>query len=497
MSSNPLISTGIRGLDDVLRGGLPSNRMYLIQGDPGVGKTTLALQFLLEGAARGERGLYITLSETEEEIRSVAFSHQWDLTKLALYELSAAEQSMQSDDNTLFPASEVELKEIMTTLLGEVDRVRPSRVVFDSLSEIRLLAQDPLRYRRQILALKQYFAGKHSTVLLLDDRTSQSGDIQLQSIAHGVIVLDRLAPEYGGERRRLFVSKLRGVKFRGGYHDYTIETGGLQVFPRLVAAEHRERQPRTYLQSGIKALDSLLGAGLAYGTSTLVIGPAGSGKSTLVAQYAVAVARQGGRAEIFSFEEAADTLFERTAALGLDLEGQIEAGRVGFKQIDPAELTPGEFVHLVRQSVEEKGTRVVIIDSLNGYLNAMPQERFLTLHIHELLTYLNQRGVATLMVMAQHGLIGGHMDQPVDVSYLADSVVMLRFFEAAGAVRKAISIVKSRSGNHESTIRELALESGGIVIGAPLSQFRGVLTGVPEYAGEGKALLERRDEPGS
>ncbi len=496
MGISPNASTGISGLDDVLHGGFPRNRMYLVQGDPGVGKTTLALQFLMQGAKEGERGLYISLSETEEEIRAVASSHQWVLDGLEIYELSAAEQALQSDDNTLFPASEVELREIMGTLLAEVERINPTRVVFDSLSEIRLLAQEPLRYRRQILVLKQYFAGRRSTVLLLDDRTSEAGDIQLQSIVHGVLVLEKLAPEYGGERRRAHVSKLRGVRFRGGYHDYTIETGGLCVYPRLVAAEHRERRPREYLKSGIPALDALFGPGLAYGTSTLIVGPAGSGKSTMAAQYAVAAASQGRHAALFSFEEGLGTLCDRTAALGIGLQAHLAGGRITMKQIDPAELAPGEFVHLVRTTVEQKQARVIVIDSLNGYLNAMPEERFLTLHLHELLSFLSQQGVASLLVMAQHGLIGSRMEQPLDVSYLADSVVLLRYFEAEGSVRKAISIVKSRASNHETTIRELALGEDGIIIGAPLARFRGVLTGVPEYSGTRQDLLERHDEPG-
>jgi len=494
MSDSDRVSTGIDGLDDVLSGGLPRNRMYLVQGDPGVGKTTLGLQYLLRGQREGERGLYITLSETDEEIRAVSASHGWDLSGVSLYELSAAEQLLQTEENTVFPASEVELREIMTTLLAEVERVGPTRVVLDSLSEVRLVAQEALRYRRQILALKQYFAGKNTTVLLLDDRTSEQGDIQLQSIVHGVIVLERLAPAFGGERRRVHVSKLRGVKFRGGYHDYTIESGGLRVFPRLVAAEHRTEQVRDRVKTGIPALDDLMGEGLARGTSTLIIGPAGSGKSTLAVQFAVAAAARGEPAALFTFEEGLGTLLDRTAALGIDLETHLRSGRIMLHQIDPAELAPGQFVHLVRNTVEHKSARVVVIDSLNGYLHAMPDERFIVLVLHELLAFLSQRSVASVMVMAQHGLIGSSMIQPIDVSYLADTVVLLRFFEADGQVRKAISVLKSRAGNHEATIREFALTREGIYIGEPLSRFRGVLTGVPVYVGGRTELRESADD---
>jgi circadian clock protein KaiC len=478
--------TGIAGLDDVLRGGLPRARVYLVQGDPGVGKTTLALEFLLEGVAHGETALYITLSETEAEIREVAASHGWSLDGLSLFELSAVEQvGSFATENTVFDPSEIELKETMQTLLERVDRLKPERVVFDSLSEIRVLAQDPLRYRRQILALKHYFSGKASTVLLLDDRHSP-GDKQLQSLAHGVIVMEQLAPEYGQDRRRLRVVKLRGLEFRGGYHDFNIERGGLSVFPRLVAAEHQDQFEARPVGSGLAALDRLLGGGLDRGTSTLVTGPAGSGKSILATQFAVATALQGEHAALFTFEESPRTLLARSDALGLDLSGQCKAGRISIQQIDPAEMSAGEFVFRVRREVETQRASLIAIDSLNGFMSAMPRERYLTAQLHELLGYLGQKGVTTIMVLAQ-GSFFGPTSSPVDVDYLADDVILLRYFEAAGHIRKALSVVKKRSGTHESTIRELTI-GPGVQVGAALEQFTGVLTGVPTFTGEPSIL---------
>ncbi|HTE21278.1 MAG TPA: ATPase domain-containing protein [Armatimonadota bacterium] len=480
-----LVATGIEGLDNILCGGLTPDRVYLVEGDPGAGKTTLALKFLLEGARRGEPVLYVTLSETKAELTAVARSHGWTLDAVNILELIASEESLEQDSQlTMFHTSEVELSETTRAVLAEVERTRPTRVVFDSLSEMRLLAQNPLRYRRQILALKQFFIGRHCTVLLLDDRTSDVADLQLQSIAHGVIMLQQLAPEYGAERRRLRVVKLRGVKYRGGFHDFNIERGGLNVFPRLVASEHRRVYTRDRVESGVPALDALLGGGLDRGTSTLLIGPAGSGKSTVASQYAVAAAQRGERAAIFSFDESLDTLRARSTALGMPLQEQMDEGRMIVQQIDPAELSPGEFTDVVRRAVEPEhgdGAKVVVIDSLNGYLNAMPEERFLIVQLHELLTYLGQQGVVTILIMAQHGLVGSSMQTPVDASYLADGVVMLRYFEAAGHVRKAISVMKKRSGAHEDTIRELRITDQGIQLGDPLKQFQGILTGVPSF----------------
>lgn len=486
MSTTPkkreIASTGIKGLDDVLNGGLTRNRVYLVQGDPGVGKTTLGLQFLMEGAKNGESCLYLTLSETLDELESVAESHHWSLDNIHVFEYSAADRLETEEESTLFHPSEVELGMATRTLLQEVERVKPTRVVFDSLSEIRLLAQNPLRYRRQVLGLKQYFAGRNCTVLLLDDKNATSGDMQLMTLAHGVIMLEQLAPMYGAERRRLRIMKLRGLRYRGGFHDFTIRTGGLVVYPRLIAAEHRDDFMRKRIASGIEAVDSLLGGGIDCGTSTLIMGPAGSGKSALATQYALAAAQRGENAAIFAFDESRGTLFARSAAINLPLMEHVKNGRISVQQIDPAEVPPGEFVHLVREEVEQRKASVVIIDSLNGYMNAMPEEHFLTIQLHELLTYLGQKGVATILVVAQHGLVGSTMLTPVDVSYLADSVILLRYYEYNGEIRKAVSVVKKRSGNHEKAIRQLTLGTDGLVVGPPLTEFRGVLSGTPLFS---------------
>jgi circadian clock protein KaiC len=484
-----LAATGIAGLDDILRGGLPRRRIYLLQGSPGTGKTTLGLQFLLEGERRGEPGLYVTLSETEEELRAVATSHGWSLDGIALHQLSSLEDVLAAQSqNTLFHPSEVELNETTSRVLELVEKARPVRVVFDSLSEMRLLAGDSLRYRRQILSLKQYFAGRNSTVLFLDDGTAEHGDLQLHSLAHGVISLEKRTPDFGATRRWLEVAKLRGVPFRSGRHDCSIERGGLRVFPRLIAAEHHTDFERGKLSSGVADLDALLGGGLDRGTSTLLLGPAGSGKSTLAAQFVHAAAAREERTAMFSFDENLGTLFARTSGMGLALEPAVQQGWVSVKQVDPAELSPGEFAHGIREAVEQDGARVVVIDSLNGYLMAMPDEHHLVTQLHEVLSYLNQRGVTTLLVLAQHGLVGT-MEAPVDITYLADTVTLLRYFEAEGQVRKALSVLKKRTGFHEDTIREFQTSPNGIVVGPPLRGFRGILTGVPELTGEAPHLL--------
>jgi circadian clock protein KaiC len=480
----PRLATGIEGLDDILEGGFPAHRIYLVEGEPGTGKTTLALQFLMEGARRGEAGLYITLSETTEELTAVARSHGWSLDGFDIYEVIPSIDTLKPETQyTIFHPAEIELGETTSAILKQVERVQPRRIVIDSLSEMRLLAREPLRFRRQILALKQYLAGNRSTVLMLDDKVG-GRDLQIHSIVHGIVSLDHLAVEFGAERRRLRVTKLRASKFRGGYHDFTIVTGGLRVFPRLVAAEHHSGFAAGSASSNIAALDRLLGGGLDRGTSTLVLGPAGCGKSTLASQFAAAGAKRGERTAAFIFDELRETFIGRAAGIGTDITKFVKKNLITIQQVDPAELSPGEFAAAVRHAVDVDGARIILIDSLNGYLNAMPEERFLSVQMHELLTYLNQQGVVTMLVMAQHGFLGSSMVTPVDVSYLADTVLMLRYFEAQGAIHRAISVVKKRTGHHEPTIRELDISSKGLRVGEPLSAFRGVLTGVPSYEGD-------------
>lgn len=485
-----LARTGIAGLDDVLRGGFTTDRLYLVEGVPGSGKTTLGLQFLHEGVRQGEPVLYVTLSETTEELTAVAASHGWTLDGVEVHEMAPPEHTLDMDEQyTLFHPTEVELGQATEGILDEVERIRPTRVVFDSLSEMRLLAGTALRYRRQILALKRYFAGRGCTVLLLDDMTSTERDLQVQSIAHGVISLDHLHPEYGTERRRLRVVKYRGVAFRGGFHDYRIRTGGLDVFPRLVAAEHRGGSFGEVLSSGVPEFDRLLGGGIDFGTSTLLAGPPGSGKSSLAAQFVSAHTARGGRAAMFVFDEGAPTMLARARSLGMDLDTPLESGQLLLQQVDPAELSPGEFAHRIRHAVEADKVTLLVIDSLNGYLNAMPGEDYLTIQLHELLAYLAQSGVATVLIAAHKGLVGGAMSSAVDASYLADGVVLLRYFEAAGEVRQALSVIKKRSGQHERTVREFRLTGGRIDVGPPLRQFRGVLTGTPSYRGTEDELM--------
>ena len=479
----PRISTGSQGLDDILGGGLDRNRMYLYEGRPGTGKTTLALQFLLEGIRQGEQGLYVSLSETTEELRVVAKRHGWSLKGLEIFELASADAMLDPErELTILHPAEVELGETTKAVFDRVVALNATRIVFDSLSELRLLAQNPLRYRRQVLALKHFFGARQCTVVLLDDLTSAGDDLQLHSISHGVVLLEQLAIEYGAERRRLRVVKMRGIQFRGGYHDFVIRKGGLEIFPRLVAAEHHKVFPGEFVTSGSIELDQMLGGGLERGTNTLLLGAAGVGKSSLAVSYAVASARRNEHAVFFAFDEGRGTLEARARMLGLPLEEALQAGQIRFQQIDPAELSPGEFAANVRHSVEVDHARVIVIDSLNGYLNSMPEGRFLVLQMHELLTYLNQQGVLTLLVLAQHGLVGP-MNTPLDISYLSDAVLMLRYFEYGGRVRRALSVVKKRSGNHEHTIREFRLGATGVSVGPPLVNFTGIFSGTPQYTG--------------
>jgi circadian clock protein KaiC len=476
-----------------MSGGFVRNRVYLVEGMPGSGKTTLAMQYLLEGARQGEPVLYVTLAETQEELGAVAASHGWSLEGVAVHQSVPSEDSLRPEEQyTVFHPSEVELTDTTTTILTEVSRIKPRRLVLDSLSELRLLAGNPLRYRRQILALKQFFAGSGCTVLFLDDLTASDRDLQVQSIAHGVLSLEQLQPDYGAERRRLRVLKYRGVRFHGGYHDFAIRHGGLDVFQRLVTADSRGNKLGERLSSGIVGLDELLGGGIERGTSTLITGAAGSGKSSIAAHFVTAAADRGLRGAMFIFDESRHMLLSRCAGLGMNLDAHVESGRVAVRQLDPAELSPGEFAHTVCRTATAENFGIVVIDSLNGFLNAMPDERFLMIHLHELLTYLGQHGVATILIGVQHGLIGSSMVSPVETSYLADAVILLRYFEAGGEVRQALSIIKKRGGEHERTIRELRLDQGGIRVGQPLREFQGVLTGVPVYAGSSDELIGRR-----
>ena len=482
-------SMGIAGLDDILVGGLERDRVYLLEGSPGTGKTTAAMSFLRAGAALGETCLYITLSETEAELRAAATSHGWNLTGVEVFELTPPESLLdEQQQQSLLYSSDLELGETTRMIFDQVEAVRPRRVVVDSLSEIRLLAQSSLRYRRQVLALKHYFARRGATVLLLDELTTESLDKTVHSVAHGVIRLEELSPEYGAERRRVRIVKYRARKFRGGFHDFTIRTGGLEVYPRLVSAEHKGEFQRDRLPSGIVGLDALLGGGIERGSSCLILGPAGTGKSLVALYFVVSAVARGEKAALFAFDEELGLLFDRTLAMGIDLQALVENGDVIVQQVDAAELSPGEFTAQVRECVKEKGIKTVVVDSLNGYQAAMPEENFLLLHIHELLQYLNRQGVATFLTVAQHGLIGD-MKAPVDVTYLADTVILLRYFEAVGEVRRAMSVIKKRSGPHEKTIREFSIGDTGMVVGSPLTNFHGVLRGVPNFVGAGSGLM--------
>jgi circadian clock protein KaiC len=493
-----LVATGIASLDEILHGGLVPHRVYLVEGSPGCGKTTLGLQYLLEGAGRGERCLYIMLSETRTELQAIARSHGWALEGIDVCELPTPGASLNLDSQyKMFHPAELELDTVNQAILDAVQQGQPQRVVIDALSELRLMAQSPLRHRRQILALKRFFVERGCTVLLLDDGAAEAADLHLRTEAHGVIVLERHTPEFGATRRRLSVLKMRGADFADSYHDFVIRRGGLQIFPRIVTVNHTPSFPHRDMPSGIAALDAMLGGGLPAGSSTLLMGPAGSGKSSLGMQYALAAANAGEGAAIFAFEESTDKILARAEGIGMDLAGHIDAGRIHLQQVDPGILSPGEFNIAVRHAAEPDGgpgARVIVIDSLNGYLNAMPQERFLMLQLHELLTYLGDHGVITLLVMAQHGTVYPDARAPVDTTYLVDNVILLRYFETAGRIRPVLSVIKRRSGWHERTIRELIFDRSGIHLGEPLQEVQGVLTGVPAFMGPASTVVTHDHE---
>jgi circadian clock protein KaiC len=490
------LASGVDGVDDILGGGLTPRRMYLIEGAPGAGKTTLALQFLLKGAELGEAGLYVTLSETKAELIAVAASHGWPADRFTIIELLSDEGLDPRYEQTVLHPAEIELGETVRDVINKVDELKPARLVFDSLSELRLLSQNPLRYRRQILALKRYFATRACTVLLLDDNTSEPGDVQLHSIAHGVISLDNLVHDYGGERRRLRIAKMRGIKFREGYHDMTLGTGGIRVYPRLVAAEHHNEYSTQALSTGTQGLDALLGGGLVPGTNALMIGPSGVGKTTTVVSCLLAALERGEPCVYYLFDETLTTLLLRCANLGMDLKPHIESGLLKLRQIDPAEISPGEFTSDVRERVEQGHAKYVAIDSLNAFLQAMPGERYLLLQMHELLAYLNQRGIITMLVLGQHGIIG-EIQSDIDISYLSDVVLLFRYFERQGEVLTAVTALKSRANAHERSIRQFRLGTTGLDVGEALRDFEGILSGLPSYRGDAAMLVSADSDTNS
>lgn len=492
------VKTGSPELDAILLGGLPANRVYLVEGSPGTGKTTLAMRFLLEGLQAGETGMYVAISESTRELEAIAASHGWSLDGILIYELIGSEETLDADSQySMFHPSEVELGATTKGVLEFVEKHKPRRIAFDSLSELRLLAQNPLRYRRQILALKQFFSGRDCTVILLDDKTSTHEDLQVQSIAHGVLTLESIPSEYGDERRRLRVKKLRGRQYIAGYHDFEIVPGGLSIFPRKALVPSVPHEASQYLLSGNDSLDRLLGDGISPGTSALLLGPAGTGKSSCATLYAISAAQRGERAAMFLFDESVETLLQRAEGLGMDLAPHVESGRIAIRKIDPGEVSPGEFAHMVREASKDRDgegrVSVVVVDSLNGYLASMPEERFLTMQLHELLSYLSAAGVVTFLVVTQHGMLGSGMFAPVDASYLADAVILFRYFEAEGEIRQAISVVKKRSGSHERTIREFSMSNGRIAVGEPLRDFQGVLGGIPNYRGSSAKLMDKQN----
>ncbi|PWC90822.1 circadian clock protein KaiC [Azospirillum sp. TSH100] len=488
------VQTGIPEFDLILRGGLPRGRIHLLEGAPGTGKTTIALQLLIQARSDGRKGLYITLSENAAELETTAASHGWSLDGFPVFDIVPIEAQLDRQQSVLYP-SEVELGETIRLIIDRIERENPEILVIDTVSELRLLAQDQLSYRRQILALKQFLQGRRCTTLILDDLTHQDGTTDLHSLAHSVIVLEQIERTYGAARRRLRIAKMRGADYQSGWHDFAITRSNVLVFPSLIAEEHRSDFEPATMESGLPALDELMGGGLTHGTTTMLVGPSGVGKSSIALQYVTAAFKRGEHAAYFSFDENFKTLELRSIALGIDIKDAVEQNRVGWQRANPSRLSPGQFVWQVRREVEDRGARIVVIDSLNSYLSTMPEEKALTLQMHELLTYLNNKGVVTILVLAQQGIIGD-VQNPVDLSFMSDTVVLLRFFEAGGEVRKAISVVKKRTGIHELSIREFRLFPDGMQVGPRLMDFRGVLTGVPDYRGPAEPLLNGRGEAG-
>lgn len=491
-ASHGVVPTGVPGLDDILRGGLPRGHLYLVEGDAGAGKTTLGLQFLLEGKRRGEKTLWLSLSETEAQLRGTSDSHGWDLAGIEIRNLTQSGDGVPDSQYSFFSPADIELNDITKAVMEVIEQVNPSRVVFDPFSDVKLLARDPLRYRRQVLQLREFFVRRKNTVLLIQERTSEatSRDPSAEGVVQGIFALYQSSPDFGRQRRRLRVHKLRGVDFREGFHDVAIQTGGMRVYPRLVAAEHAEPPNREEVSTGLPGLDAMMGGGLDRGASLLILGPAGVGKSTLGSQFAVTAVGRGEKAAIYLFDETERAFVARGEGLRMGVEKLMKEGSLQVCQVDPAEFTPGEFAHDVRRAVEEGGVKLVVIDSLNGYLNGMPDERHLSMHLHELLTYLSYRNVVTVLTMSQHGFMGESIHTPIDVSYLADAALLLRYFEAGGAVRRAASVMKRRCGPHEVHIREMTVAPSGVRIGQVLTEFRGVLTGQPDYTGGSTGLSE-------
>ncbi len=481
-------ATSIVGLDEILSGGFPSGELHLVRGGPGTGKTTLSLQFLKDGAEKGQTVLFITLSQTEKTLRKIAASHGWSLEGVQISERRGAGDREEATEQTIFPTAVVELGETMSALMSEIERVDPDRVVIDAMSQVRQLADTPLRYQRQLLVLRDFLSTRRATVLVVG--SGLEPDQALEDLVHGTLVLERNAPDYGDVRRSVHIAKMRGLNFHGGNHNFRIRTGGLDVFPRLEPHVDDPDKSDDVVKSGVGELDALLGGGVEKGTACMVVGATGTGKTSVATLYAYSAAKRGDHATIFTFEERRETFLKRSEGLGIDLRPLIDDGLITLRAVRTAELAPTEFTELVRKAVLEDGTKIVMIDSLTGYYHSMPQENALITQMHDLLYFLRQMGVLSFLIVNQQGMVGERIREPLEVSYLADTVILLRHFEARGSVRKAISVLKKRNGPHETTIRELQLSPGKVEVGAPIDDFTGVLSGRPEFVGRKEDLSE-------